>query len=185
MDSINLGMFIVPTIALTLVITLYIYFYKKAADKHRYKYLVASIAILAFALNFAWEVVQGPLYEGYQYDWKHISMCALASIADMFMVLILLFGFGLIYKNVFWIEHLNVSGILVLVLVGGTGAILSEMWHTARGDWTYTESMPLLPWVEVGLSPVLQFMILPALTYSLSSYRLKFYDKDHTIQKDF
>ena len=168
MSDLSLNMFVVPMIALILVITLYLYFLKQVADRHNYKYFVITVAITAFILNFIWEVAQGPLYEGYQYDWKHISICALASVADMLMVLILLFGFGLIYKNVFWIRRLSTKRALILVLIGSIGAILAETWHTGRSDWTYAEPMPLLPWVEVGIAPVLQFAILPLTIFVIS-----------------
>jgi len=115
-----------------------------------------------------WEVAQGPLYEGFQYDLGHVAFCALASVADMFMVLILLFAFGLIFKNVCWIVPLRFNRSLVLILVGGVGAMLAEKWHTASGDWSYADTMPLIPIVEVGLSPVLQFTVLPLIVFVLS-----------------
>lgn len=168
MGRLALGMFIVPTIALTLVITLYSYFSKRVAKRRQYQRFVLMVATTAFILNFIWEVAQGPLYENFQYDWKHISFCALASVADMFMVLVLFFGFSLIYKNVFWISHWNTNQVATLVLVGGVGAILSERWHITQGDWAYAESMPVIPVIEVGLSPVLQFAILPLIIFLLS-----------------
>jgi hypothetical protein len=53
------------------------------------------------------------------------------------------------------------------------GAIAAEMWHTSRGDWSYADAMPLLPLVDVGLSPVLQFAILPLSVLLLSKITLK------------
>ena len=63
------------------------------------------VAVIAFSVNFIWEVLQGPLYEGFEYDWQHISFCALASIADMLMVLILFFGFALVHRNLNWVMN--------------------------------------------------------------------------------
>lgn len=103
MEKLSPGIFVVPIITLTLIITLYLYFLKKEIDKWKYKQFVVTTAILAFVLNLIWEEAHGLLYEGFQYDLGHIAFCALASVADMFMVLILLFVFGLIYKTVFWI----------------------------------------------------------------------------------
>lgn len=173
MEKLSPGIFVVPIIALTLIITLYIYFLKKEIDKRNYQQFVVTTAILAFVLNLIWEEAHGLLYEGFQYDLGHIAFCALASVADMFMVLILLFAFGLIYKTVFWIVPVRFNRSLVLILVGGVGAILAEMWHTSRGDWSYADAMPLIPIVEVGLSPVLQFAILPLIVFVLSKKILK------------
>ncbi|PZX51525.1 hypothetical protein LV84_03682 [Algoriphagus ratkowskyi] len=173
MDKLSLGIFVVPTIALILIIVGYVHFLKREIDKRNYKYFIVTTAFTAFILNFAWEVAQGPLYEGFQYDLGHVSFCALASVADMFMVLILLFSFGLIYENVLWIVPVRFNRSLVLILVGGVGAILAEIWHTWRGDWSYADTMPLIPIVEVGLSPVLQFAILPLVVFVLSKKILK------------
>lgn len=163
----------VPIIALTLIITLYLYFLKREMEKRNFKQFVFTTVVVAFILNFGWEVAHGPLFEGFQYDLKHISFCALASVADMFMVLILLFAFGIIYNNIFWISPLKFIRILLLILVGCIGAILAEIWHTWRGDWSYADTMPLIPIVEVGLSPVLQFTILPLAVFVLIKNILK------------
>jgi flagellar biosynthesis protein FlhB len=100
MENLRPDIFVIPVIALGLVIGLFFYFLKRVTERRIYKQYILKIAILAFVLNFIWEVAQGPLYKGYEYDWQHISFCALASVADMLMVLILLFLFGLIYNNV-------------------------------------------------------------------------------------
>jgi len=165
MNDLNSSIFIVPVIALSMDILLYVYFTKKVRDKRNFGHYIIALAVMAFLVNFIWELAQGPFYEGFEYDWKHISFCALASVADMLMVLILLFGFGLVYKNVYWIIEMGASKTLALIFFGTTGAILAELWHTIRGDWLYAKTMPLLPMVDVGLSPVLQFMVLPWLVF--------------------
>jgi len=170
--DLSFGIFVVPVITLTLIITLYIHFFRKVADKRKYRYFIVYTAIVAFIINFVWEVAQGPLYENFQYDFEHVSFCALASIADMLMVLVLLFLFGLIYKNVYWISRLKFTRTLLLVLVGFLGAILGEFWHTWRGDWSYADTMPMLPLIEVGLSPVLQFSILPLIIFLISRRKI-------------
>jgi len=165
MEALSLDIFIVPSVALTLVVLLYFHFAKRVGDRGNYRNYVLGIATVAFALNLIWELAQGPLYEGFEYDWQHISFCALASIADMLMVLVLFFGFGLIYRNVFWIKRLTTKKITVLAIVGTLGAIAAEKWHTAKGDWAYSDAMPILPWAEIGIVPVFQFALLPMLTF--------------------
>lgn len=161
MESLSPALFLVPSIALTLAIVAYRYFSKRVSNHRAFRHYVAAVAGVAYLLNFAWEVSQGFLYEGYKYDFKHISFCALASVADVLMVFLLLFGFGFIYGNVYWTRHLAPYRIAALMTAGGLGAVVAETLHTRRGSWSYAEAMPLLPWVDVGLTPVLQFTILP------------------------
>lgn len=54
--------------------------------------------------------------------------------------------------------------------VGGTGAILAEVAYLSAGNWAYTDKMPLIFGTGAGLTPVLQFIVLPVLIYSLSLY---------------
>ncbi len=169
METLSLDIFVVPIIVLTLVVLLYIYFGKQVMVKEYYKNFIIRISVLSFSLNFIWELVQGPLYKGFKYDWQHISFCALASVADMLMVLLLLFVFGLIYKDIFWVRSMNRGQMLSLILIGTTGAIIGEIWHTTRGDWAYAESMPIVPMIELGISPLLQFALLPLLIFSIDN----------------
>ena len=96
------------------------------------------------------------------------------------MVLLIYFVLAIVYKDPLWIKHLNLERTLMLVLVGGIGAILAEMRFLSQGDWAYAPSMPILPFVNAGLSPVLQFMLLPVLIYYVTSLLLKKWDAHHT-----
>ena len=173
MNELQPIIFFIPLIVLIIVCTLYFIFLKKAANKKTFKKFIFIMIFFAFLLNLAWELIQIPLYKNSVYDIDHIAFCALASLADVLMVLLLYFGFSVIFKNPFWMQDLKLKRLLLLVVIGGAGAVLFEMRHLSSGSWEYNDSMPLIPIVNVGISPVLQFMILPLLIFSLSYKRLK------------
>ena len=173
MEALSIEIFIVPSIVLILVVLAYVYFPRQVTDVNEYKRYVINIALTAFMFNLLWEIAHGFLYEGFQYDMKHIAFCALATVADVLMVLLLFFGFAILYKDVYWIREMNIQRLALLVAVGTIGAILGELWHTARGDWAYAPNMPLLPIVKVGLSPVVQFALLPWLIFSAVVKKMK------------
>ncbi len=173
MELLSPALFLVPTLALTLTLIAYFYFARQVQERRTYRLYVASVAGTAYLLNVVWEVSQGFLYQGYQYDFKHISFCALASVADVLMVFMLLYGFALIYGNVYWTRSMKPIQIAVLMLTGGLGAIVAETLHTGRGSWSYAEAMPLLPWVGVGLTPVLQFTLLPLIIFLVCRKMIK------------
>jgi len=177
MNNLNPLTFLAPGIALALVVVMFIYLLKKE-NKVVFRHFVLIILVLAFQLNFAWEVIQMPLYKDASFNFQHIAFCALASVADAIMVLLLYFCFALIYKNNFWIQELIISRLVILILVGGTGAIIAERIHIATGTWSYSSAMPILPVLDVGLSPVLQFLLLPICIYFLGLRILNFYDHD-------
>ena len=173
MNEIKPIIFLVPVGVLILITALYFYLLKKTTDRKAFNKFIFTMIILAYLLNYAWELIQIPLYKNSAYDFKHIAFCALATLADVLMVQLLYFGLTLIFKNLFWIQPLKFYRVAILVSIGGAGAVLSEMRHLSLGSWAYDNSMPIIPFVNVGISPVLQFMILPLLIYFLSSNRLK------------
>lgn len=160
--------FLMPVIALILVIVFYFILSKKSTNKSAFKRFTLIVMIVAYVLNFSWEIIQMPLYKNSSYNIEHIAFCALASVADAIMVLLIYFGFAVIYKNPLWVQNLTLPRILILMLVGGFGAVAAEIRHVSSGTWAYDTSMPIIPVVDVGLSPVLQFMLLPVCSYYLS-----------------
>ncbi|MEX0362519.1 MAG: hypothetical protein AB3N10_16200 [Allomuricauda sp.] len=175
MRALNMEIFTIPSVVLILVVLAYGYFLRKVTDKSKYKRCVAKIICIALVFNLLWEVSHGFLYEDFQYDLKHISFCALATVADVLMVLLIFFGFAILYKNIYWIWELNSRRLILLIVVGTTGAILAEIWFTGGGYWAYAANMPLLPFVKVGVSPVIQFALLPWLIFSTVVKKMKKY----------
>ena len=174
MDTLKPIIFLFPIIALILVSLLYVFSLKRVTNKKAFKGFVLTITVLAFLLNFAWELAQMPLYDSSSFTINHVAFCALGSVADALMVLLLYFGLAFIFKNPHWIFPLKRERVVIVVLTGGIGAVLSEIRHLSLGNWAYSDLMPLIPILNVGLSPVLQFMILPVVTYILSFKLLGF-----------
>ena len=158
MENLKPIIFLVPTIALILVSLLYGSFLKKATDKKAFNQFFLMMTVLGFILNFAWELLQMPLYDNTSFKISHVGFCALGSVADAIMVVLIYFSLAIVFKTLFWMRPLKWQRIIVAVLIGGVGSVLSEI----------RDLMQLLPIIKVGLSPVLQFMILPVLIYILS-----------------
>jgi len=173
MENLKLTIFILPFITLIVVAFFYVSILRKTTNKIVFRKMVIITSLFAFIFNLGWELVQLPLYIGGSYTLMHIAICALGSVADMIMVLLMYLALGLIYKNPMWVNEFTWQRKLVLILIGGVGAVLGEMSHTGQGNWAYAPSMPVIPILHVGLSPVLQFMILPLLIYYSSYYIVK------------
>ncbi|MFD1470267.1 hypothetical protein ACFQ48_18720 [Hymenobacter caeli] len=170
MTILSPGMFVVPTIALAVAGIFCIYFVKRAPDRSAFKRFIGCALVLAFALNFSWELSHCPLYEGCGYDPRHVAFLALAALADAVMAALLYLSLALVYQDGLWVRQLTWRRAFWLVMIGSAGAVLTEIVHLAAGSWVYTDRMPLLPGLGVGFSPVLQFAVLPFLIYSLSFF---------------
>lgn len=168
MPPFSLSITIIPAMAILADILLYVFLLRHTTQKGMFNGFVITTILWAFFFNVTWEILQIPLFKGGVYGWQHILFCIWASVADVIMVLLIYFGFALIYKNALWVKNLNIKRIILLLLTGGAGAVLTEIELLSIGTWSYAGAMPLIPFVNVGLSPVLQFMILPMLIYKLS-----------------
>jgi len=168
MNNIKPLLFLFPVIFIILTIILYFAFLVKARDKKTFKKLVFITTFFAFVLNFAWEIIQIPLYKDSSYSLMHITFCALAAVADAMAVLLIYLVFGFIFKDLLWIQKVTWNKALLIIAIGGIGAALMETWYLSLANWSYADAMPVIPVVKVGLSPMLQFMILPLLIYRLS-----------------
>ena len=173
MENLKATAFIVPIIALIIIFILYMQLLKHSNNRSDFKRVSYLIIAFSFLLNFVWEMFQMPLYEGMEPGIQTIIFCALAAVADTVMVLLIYYAFGFIYKTPLWIKHLNYIRIILLILTGGFGAVLMELRHLHSGTWGYKQTMPLIPFVDVGGLPVLQFMSLPLLSYVISFYFIK------------
>lgn len=165
-------LFLFPIIAVVAVGILYLKLLKNTIDKKGLYRFLLIILLIAFVLNLIWELVQLPLYQGGMYSIGHIAFCTLAAVADAILALLLYLIFVFILQNLFWIHRIKWPTVLMVVLVGGICAILSEIRQLSIGSWSYTDTMPIIPIVKVGLLPTLQFMLLPMLIYRLSFFRL-------------
>lgn len=62
---------------------------------------------------------------------------------------------------------------MVLMIFGGAVAVLFEFLALEFGVWVYHNKMLAFPYLHVGLLPLLQMIILPALTVYLPGFFFK------------
>ena len=172
MDNLTLDALLPPMIALGLTVILYGYLAKKAVAKATFKRFMLLVSVTAFLLNLAWEMLQVPLYQGGTYNLEHFLFCVVVSVADVIMILLIYLGLALVYKSPLWVYNFKWQRIIAVILIGALGAALAEIKHTSEGTWSYADSMPVIPIINVGLSPVLQFTVLPVLVFYTGYYFL-------------
>ena len=143
--------------------------------KVKHNKLLFYIAGVGFILNLIWEMVQMPLYAGYKTFADHL-VCLPASIGDVFAVLAIYTVISFVREDWYWVKNIEKRTITLSIIIGGLLAIVMEQIALLKGLWAYTDQMPLLPLVEVGLSPFLQMILLPLLTYGISYKMYKKYN---------
>lgn len=124
-------------------------------------------------LNLAWESVHVPLYTLWSeaelaYIAFSVVHCTLGDvmIGSAALVLALILGRERALARWRWVRIAALTALL-----GASYTVFSEWMNLAvLRSWTYAESMPTLEHagVEIGLSPLLQWLVLPPLALYLA-----------------
>jgi hypothetical protein len=105
---------------------------------------------------------QMPLYRGMQDRpwWLTVVPCARAALFDVAVTLAL----GILFVAVGGRRSSSVASWVTMMAAGAAIAILVEKTGVGRGRWAYAGEMPKLPPVGLGLMPILQMMLIPAVS---------------------
>lgn len=129
------------------------------------------VAMFSFLLHFVWEFLQVPTYAGMAEmpHWQGVKLCTSATIGDVGFALTAFWTACLVARTRHWISEQVVLPVLVFL---GTGIALTvgfEFYYTqVTLRWTYSDLMPLVPPFGTGLSPLLQWIVIPPLVLWLS-----------------
>lgn len=131
--------------------------------------VVLAFTALSLPLNLVWETAQLPLYT----VWSttpvrdlvpailHCTVADAAIAAISVAVAMLFFGGS---------ERTVVAA--ATIMLGFAYTIFSEWLNVEiRKTWAYSEWMPIVPGLGIGLSPLLQWLVVPAASFILIGRR--------------
>jgi hypothetical protein len=132
--------------------------------------VLALIFVIAVIMNYVWELAQARLYVGLEYSPAMLWHCFVASLGDGVMVLLILSAGWLTLRRWDWFVRPGLLGFVVMTVAGFILAVLVE-WVAVHilNRWQYTENMPRLPGVDIGLIPIVQMLILPPLIFRIAT----------------
>lgn len=138
-----------------------------------------NVLLFAFLLNYPWEFIQAPLFEGMAgaRHWDAVKTCTRATLGDAVIMLIAYWAVAVFGQRRYWIAAPTRAELLLMIAVGAgiTAAIetlvLHGQWLT---DWSYSTAMPVVPGWGVGLVPLLQWILLPPIAIALVRRQLQY-----------
>ncbi len=137
------------------------------------------LAGFAFLLNFPWEIIQSPLFEGMS-SMPHrnaVQYCTRATFGDVVITVMAFWvAAAASAQGRGWLQQSGRVPIAIFVTVGLSISIAIEVLATSGlwlEGWTYSAEMPILWGVNVGLAPVLQWIILPPAAVLLTRRQLR------------
>ena len=129
-------------------------------------WLAALRAYLAatLALNLVWEAVQLPLYTLWNEGTASSRAFAVlhCTAGDVLIALAVLAGALVVVGNAAWPMQRAGRVVAATMAAGLAYTVFSEWLNIeVRRSWAYSDLMPVLPPLGTGLSPLLQWLVVP------------------------
>ena len=126
-------------------------------------YRVVALAVVAFALHFAWEMGHAKWYATMNElpFWTATAWCARAALWDVAISSAAYLAAALAARNARWVAKPSPLPIAVYLVLGLALTVVVERSALATGRWRYAPDMPTI--AGIGLSPQLQWIVVPLL----------------------
>lgn len=123
--------------------------------------------------SLAWEILQLPLYTIWQEARPGriafaVVHCTVGDALIGAAVLLLALTLSRAKQPADWSAKRIGTGMVVLAVFY---TLISERINIAQGNWAYSSWMPVLPWVEVGVAPLLQWLVVPLAAFRWAKRR--------------
>ena len=117
------------------------------------------VFILAFGLNSIWENLHSLLYVHYKQGLITEFVLVRAALSDALIILGMVFFLRLVpaFARRPWLS----------IVVGVIIAVGIEWWALGSARWAYKDIMPVIPFLNTGLTPTIQLGLLGYIVYKL------------------
>ncbi len=125
-------------------------------------------------LHFAWEMLQLPLYMIWSTGtFREIAFAVLHCTAgDLMIASLSLLVALLVVGNFAWPSETFITVMVTTLAIGIVYTVYSEWTNTTvRKTWEYSKLMPTIPPFGTGLSPLTQWLIVPAIGFWVIRHR--------------
>ena len=132
-----------------------------------------GLAGVGFVLNLPWELVHTPLYADVTGGaWWILWTRVHCTIGDVMILLGTFWITAALFRDRRWWAREQRAPLMVFVALGFAYTVYSE-WHNTKvaGGWSYAPAMPVI--FGIGLSPLLQWLVIPPLTIGLMRRRAR------------
>lgn len=134
------------------------------------------IALFSFLLHFVWEFLQVPTFAGMaaMSHWDGIKFCTAATRGDVGFALFAFWAASALAGSRQWIQMRRRVPFVVFIAVGIVLTVAFEYYYmTISHRWSYFGLMPLVPPLGTGLSPLVQWIVIPPLVLWLTRRHLQ------------
>ena len=145
------------------------------AHRQSWRFILQAYLPRLALLSLVWELVQLPLYRLWaEHHWERIAFAVLHCTAGDLMIAFSALLIALILTGANQPRDWPKAAIVAFTIVLGLSyTVLSETMNLAQGAWSYSAWMPIVPWLNIGVAPVLQWVLVPLFSWWWSTAKLK------------
>ena len=128
------------------------------------------LVVLALPIQLLWEVAQFPLYDvWHENSWSYILYGLIhCTLGDVLIMLSAYWLVAFVNRSRYWYRRGLFRNGLLFTLIGAGYTIYSEIVNVhIKQTWGYTELMPIVPVIEIGGMPFLQWLLIPPVLLGL------------------
>ena len=122
-----------------------------------------NMAFFSFLLNLVWEVLQTPFFLDKSAEINTIVWYRFhCTLGDVLITLGSFWLVALTSKSRTWFLNPTKRNVLLFVGFGVIYTTFSEIKNVSLNKlWGYSELMPVIPYIDVGIVPLIQWLIVP------------------------
>jgi hypothetical protein len=125
---------------------------------------IAVVSVITLLLHGIWEHTHIVLYTGYEQMEGVLPVWVSATLGDLLYTLLIVGVISFVKGGVGWLRDASWREYLAAAFVGLLVALMVEYKGLYLGRWEYLPTMPLVPFLHIGLSPLLQMTLLTPLS---------------------
>ena len=131
------------------------------------KAVYLPIAFIGFLLSIFWENLHISLYSNYA-EWMEQIYFLLCALGDVMLIFLVYFLVAVIFRNTSWIYHFTATKVATTLVISAVVSVMAEKIALIMDWWQYSDQMPLVPFLNIGLSPFLAIVLLPILSFLIT-----------------
>jgi hypothetical protein len=90
------------------------------------------------------------------YGWVHCTL------GDVILTIVSFWLVGIISRDRRWFLNLSPLNFIGFIMIGLVATVISERLNVHfLKSWSYNQLMFIIPWLKVGLTPFLQWVMIP------------------------
>ena len=139
-----------------------------SGDQSLLPWVALAIGLAAIG-HFFWEALQLPLYTLWRTGTPREIVFALfhCTGGDILITTVTLAAAVTLARHFCW-RPFGWRMVFTAIALGAAYTIFSEWLNVEiRRTWSYTPAMPVLPFLGTGLTPLLQWLIVPSLAFAI------------------